>query len=242
MARVDVATWRETYLVRVGSSHGDQGQDQNIRCCSRVVGGSVFAFCRTMGERKHPFACGHSHFIYSRYGNVSSNHQRHRQDIQLAGRIARPGPCIAMDQTIVLDVPIRHLGMGPVMGITDLQPYDAGMRKNVGIAGVIAVILFTLSSCAVLPASTGTVPDASAAPCHGAYVADVDTSIPGEPTPEAAATAWAKSVIAPSGAPTHGWKAVNELTVRSGDWIAGVSPTIPGGWVVSGLGCGVSRS
>lgn len=126
--------------------------------------------------------------------------------------------------------------------MTGLQSYAAAMRKNIGIAGVVALILFTLSSCAVQPASTGTVPDASAAPCHGAYVADVDTSVPGEPTPEAAAVAWAKSVIAPSGAPTHGWKAVDELTVRSGDWIAGVSTTIPGGWVVSGLGCGVPRS
>lgn len=83
-----------------------------------------------------------------------------------------------------------------------------------------------------------------AAPCHGAYVADVDTrvpgvdiNIPGEPTPEAAAVAWAKSVIAPSGAPTDGWKAIDEQTVRSGDWIVGVTRTVTGGWVVSGLRC-----
>jgi len=114
--------------------------------------------------------------------------------------------------------------------------------ENVGRAGVLALILFTLSSCAAQPASTGAVPSGSAAPCHGAYVADVDTSVPGEPTPEAAAVAWAKSVNAPSGAPTDGWKAVDERTARSGDWNAGVSRTIPGGWVVSGLGCGVTRS
>ena len=127
------------------------------------------------------------------------------------------------------------------IGMTGLQPYDAAMLKNVGIGGVMALILFTLSSCAVQPASTGTVPSGSAGPCHGAYVADVDTSVPGEPTPEAAAVAWAESVNAPSGAPTEGWKVVDEQTARSGDWIAGVSRTIPGGWVVSGLGCGVTR-
>ena len=128
------------------------------------------------------------------------------------------------------------------IGMAGLQPYDAAMLKNVGIAGVLALSLFTLSSCAVQPASTGTVPSGSAAPCHGAYVADVDTSVPGEPTPEAAAVAWAKSLNAPSGAPTGGWKAGDEQTAGSGDWNAGVSRTIPGGWVVSGLGCGVTRS
>jgi hypothetical protein len=80
------------------------------------------------------------------------------------------------------------------------------------------------------------------APCHGAYVADVDTSVPGEPTPEAASVACAQSVVAPSGAPTDGWKATDDRTVQSGDWIVGVSRTIPGGWVVSGLGCGVTQS
>lgn len=81
-----------------------------------------------------------------------------------------------------------------------------------------------------------------AAPCHGAFVADVDTSVPGEPTPEAAAVAWASSGFAPSGAPTDGWKATDDRSARSGDWIVGVSRTIPGGWVLSGLGCGVTQS
>ena len=81
-----------------------------------------------------------------------------------------------------------------------------------------------------------------AAPCHGAFVADVDTSVPGEPTPEAAAVAWARSGFAPAGAPPDGWKATDDRTVRSGDWIVGVSRTIPGGWVFSGLGCGVTQS
>lgn len=123
---------------------------------------------------------------------------------------------------------------------TGLQPYDAAVRKNVGIAGVTAAIVFTSASCAVQPASTGIVPSGSAVPCHGAFVADVDTSVPGEPTPEGAALVWAKSVSAPSGAPTEGWNVVDEQMVRSSDWIVGVSPTITGGWVVSGLGCGVS--
>ena len=78
--------------------------------------------------------------------------------------------------------------------------------------------------------------------CHGAYLSDIDTSVPGEPTPEAAAVAWAQSEAAPSGAPTDGWKATDDRTVRSGDWIVGVSRTISGGWVVSGLGCGVTQS
>lgn len=62
---------------------------------------------------------------------------------------------------------------------------------------------------------------------------------------EAAAVAWAKSVSAPSGAPTGGRKATDvqkerrgERTVRSGDRIVGLSSNVPGGWVVSGLGCG----
>lgn len=82
---------------------------------------------------------------------------------------------------------------------------------------------------------------ASTVACHGAYVADIDTSVPGDPTPEAAAAAWAKSVVAPAGAPTDEWKQADEQTVRSGDWIVGVSRTVPGGWVVSGLGCEVHQ-
>lgn len=103
--------------------------------------------------------------------------------------------------------------------------------------------------------SAATAAGEGATPCHGAYVSDVDTSVPGmdisvpgETTPEAAAVAWSKSVVAPSGAPTDGWKATDERaersgerTVRSGDWIVGVSPTLPGGWVVSGLGCGAPQ-
>lgn len=107
-----------------------------------------------------------------------------------------------------------------------------------------AAVLLALTSCAatttqdMTAASAQTTPPAT--PCHGAYVADVDTSVPGEPTPEAAAIAWAKSVIAPTGAPTSGWKPTDELTLQSGNWIVGVTQTIPGGWVVSGLGCGPS--
>jgi hypothetical protein len=88
------------------------------------------------------------------------------------------------------------------------------------------------------PAPTDTAPGKGAS-CHGAYLADVDTSVPGEATPEAAAVAWAKSVNAPPGAPTDGWKATDERkersrerTVRSGDWIVGLSSTVPVGWVV----------
>jgi hypothetical protein len=133
------------------------------------------------------------------------------------------------------------------MGTAGLQPYDAAMRKNVGAAGVTALILFALSSCATKPASTDTAaapastaiaPDKGAAPCHGAYLSAVDTSVPGEATPEAAAVAWSKSALAPSGAPTDGWKAVDDRTRGSGDWIVRVVHVSPDGWLVDGLGCG----
>lgn len=113
------------------------------------------------------------------------------------------------------------------------------MRLNARTAGGAALVLFTFSSCAAAPTATEAVPSART-PCYGAYVSDVDTSVPGEPTREAAAVAWAKSVVAPSGAPTVGWKATDELTAQSGDWIVGVSRTTSGGWIVSGLGCGAS--
>ncbi|MFF2243849.1 hypothetical protein ACFVTM_06670 [Arthrobacter sp. NPDC058130] len=117
------------------------------------------------------------------------------------------------------------------------------MGETFRMAGVSALILFVLSSCATAPASTEIAREpASSVACHGAYVADIDTSVPGEPTPIAAAVAWAKSVVAPSGAPIDGWKEVDQQTVRSGGWTVGVSRTNPGGWVVSGLGCGVSQS
>jgi hypothetical protein len=119
------------------------------------------------------------------------------------------------------------------------------MRVNVGVAGVTALILFALSSCATKPASTDTAaPPASSvtAPgksaCHGAYLSDVDTSLPGEATPEAAAMAWSKSVLAPSGAPTDGWEAVDDRTLGSGDWIVRVVHVSPDSWHVDGLGCG----
>jgi hypothetical protein len=97
------------------------------------------------------------------------------------------------------------------------------------MAGVVALLLLALSSRATTPAPTDTAPGKGAS-CHGAYLADVDTSVPGEATPEAAAVAWAESVNAPPGAPTDGWKATDERkersrerTVRSGDWIVGLS-------------------
>jgi hypothetical protein len=115
------------------------------------------------------------------------------------------------------------------------------------MAGVVALLLLALSSRATTPAPTDTAPGKGAS-CHGAYLADVDTGVPGEATPEAAAVAWAKSVNAPPGAPTDGWQATDERkersrerTVRSGDWIVGRSSTAPVGWVVSGLGCGVTQ-
>ncbi|MDQ0075720.1 hypothetical protein J2S97_000885 [Arthrobacter oryzae] len=63
--------------------------------------------------------------------------------------------------------------------------------------------------------------------------------------------AWSKSrsMLTPSGAPTDGWKTIDERTersgertVRSGDWVVGVSRTLSGGWIVSGLGCRSSQS
>jgi hypothetical protein len=115
------------------------------------------------------------------------------------------------------------------------------MRENVRVAGVTALILFALSSCATTPAaSTDTAPGKGAAPCHGAYLSDVDTSVPGEATPEAAAVAWSNSVLAPSGAPTEGWKAVDDRTLGSGDWIVRVVHISPDGWLVDGLGCGAA--
>ena len=123
------------------------------------------------------------------------------------------------------------------------------MRMNLGVAGVTALILFALSSCATKPASTDaaaapasslTAPDTSAAPCHGAYLSDVDKSVPGEATPEAAAMAWSQSVLAPSGAPTDGWEAVDDRTLASGDWIVRVVHVSFDGWHVDGLGCGAA--
>lgn len=123
-----------------------------------------------------------------------------------------------------------------------------------GWSGVL--FLFALSACTTAPVptptattlatatATATAPGKDTVPCHGAYVNDADTripavdiNVPGEATPELAAVAWAKSVNAPSGAPTDGWKATDEHTVRSGDWIVGVTRTVTGSWVVSGLGC-----
>ena len=111
-------------------------------------------------------------------------------------------------------------------------------------AGAATVLLFALSACASAPAPTVTAPGQGLTPCHDPFVADVDTSVPGEATPEAAAVAWSKSksTFTPSGAPHDGWKSTDERTVRSGDWVVGVSRTISGGWVVSGLGCGVIQS
>ena len=118
------------------------------------------------------------------------------------------------------------------------------------MAGAAAALLLALSACVTTPpAPPVAVTGQNATPCHGPYVADIDTSVPGEATPEAAAVAWSRSILAPSGAPIDGWKTTaeqtdrsGERTVRSGDWVVGVSRTIPGGWVVSGLGCRTSPS
>lgn len=123
-----------------------------------------------------------------------------------------------------------------------LQAYDSAMKRNGGTIGVSTLILVTLASCGVPPASMDTTPSSSAVPCHGAYVADVDTSVPGEPTFGMAAEAWAKSAMAPSGAPSGGWDVVDGVTMRSGDWAVGLTQTVGGGWVVSGLGCGITQS
>ena len=126
----------------------------------------------------------------------------------------------------------------------DYQGYDPAMR-DIHSAGASALLLLALSSCGPAPAPPGPVPAQTLAPCHGEFVADVDTSVPGEATPEAAAVAWASSGRAPSGAPTEGWKATDEamqrggdFTVNSGDWTVGLTRTVPGGWLVSGLRCG----
>jgi hypothetical protein len=120
------------------------------------------------------------------------------------------------------------------------------MRRTFGVTGALLVLL-ALASCASAPAPpqkgapvpTATVTTGETTACHNPFVADVDTSVPGAATPVEAATEWAaKHPAAPSGAPTAGWTPIDAQTVRSGDWIVGVSPTIPGGWVVSGLGCG----
>jgi hypothetical protein len=89
-------------------------------------------------------------------------------------------------------------------------------------------------------------PSASPSPCHGGFIADreatinlaVETNVEGEPTPELAAEAWARSVSAPGGAPAEGWEVRDDRHVVSGDWIVEVLPTNSGdGWVVSGQGC-----
>lgn len=122
--------------------------------------------------------------------------------------------------------------------------YDAVMAGRLQAAGAAAVLLLALSSCATGPTQAVTESDLSDTPCHSPFVADVDTSVAGEATPEAAAMAWSKSKspFTPSGAPHGGWKSSHEQTVRSGDWVVGVSRTISGGWIVSGLGCGAAQS
>lgn len=109
------------------------------------------------------------------------------------------------------------------------------MNKQPGAIVVFVLLLCTLPSCSTNEPPAETV--AEVQQCHGAYVADVDTNAPGEPTQEAAAAAWATSPIAPSGAPTDGWEEVDSQTLRSGDWSVGLNPTLSGGWLVSGLGC-----
>lgn len=95
-----------------------------------------------------------------------------------------------------------------------------------GRSGVLC--LFALSSCATTPmtadtaaapVSTEVAPTKGAVPCHGAYLSKFDTSVPREATPEAAAVTWVKSALAPSGAPADGWTAVDDQTLKSGDWI-----------------------
>jgi hypothetical protein len=140
-----------------------------------------------------------------------------------------------------LAVPLRRHRQGSPGTCTR---YDPAMRV-IHSAGVAALVLLALSSCGTPSTPTGPVPaQTPPARCHGEFVADVDTSVPGEATPEAAAVAWASSERAPSGAPTVGWKATDtaqssgDLTVNSGDWTLGLTRTVPGGWVVSGLRCG----
>ena len=62
------------------------------------------------------------------------------------------------------------------------------MRPRAGLAGA-AVVLCVLSACATAtpPAGTDTSAERGSVPCHGPYVADVDTSAAGEPTPGRAA-------------------------------------------------------
>ncbi len=123
------------------------------------------------------------------------------------------------------------------------------MKANVGVVGVAALVMFALASCGTRPASTDTAaapasgvvaPGKGAAPCHGAYLSNVDTRLPGESTPEAAAVAWSKSVLAPSGAPTEGWDPIDDRTLGSGDWIVRVVHVSGDGWHVDGLGCGAA--
>ncbi len=124
------------------------------------------------------------------------------------------------------------------------------MKDNVRMAGAATALLLVLTSCATTPAPADTATGQGATPCHDPYVADIDTSAPGEATPEAAAVAWSwsKSILTPSDAPNDGWKATDdwaeqsgERTVRNGDWVVGVSRTVSGGWLVSGLGCGTAE-
>lgn len=116
--------------------------------------------------------------------------------------------------------------------------YDAFMRVTMQAVGAATICVLSACSSVPLPADSGSSMHPTA--CHGPYVADVDTSVPGEATPEGAALAWSEtnSILRPSGAPQHGWKLVDDKTVRSGNWFVGVSRTLSGGWIVSGLSCG----
>lgn len=119
--------------------------------------------------------------------------------------------------------------------------YYADMTRRCKGLVLPALLLGALSSCGTNE-SPPTGPTAAVVPpCHGAFVADVDTDAKGEATMKRAAEAWAKSAQAPSGAPTTGWAEVDVNTLQRGDWTMGLTPTRSGGWIVSGLGCGADE-